>query len=203
MKKRMALLLAALMSVSIMTGCGSDNSSEKNTTGNGSAESQTDSQDTAQNESGGQEAEGEDVTIRWMQFQVEYTNQVKQMAKAYEEEHPNVKIEVEVIGDDYYDVLKTKASSGDMPDVFMTAGYNEIVTYKDYVTDLSDQEFAGQIADAALECISLDGKIVGLPVQMSGNGIVYNKKIFEENNLEIPTTLSELEQVCETLQAKG
>ncbi len=203
MKKRMALLLAAMMSVSMMAGCGSDDSSKENNTGGGSADSQTDSQDTAQNESGGQEAEGEDVTIRWMQFQVEYTNQVKQMAKAYEDEHPNVKIEVEVIGDDYYDVLKTKASSGDMPDVFMTAGYNEIVTYKDYVTDLSDQEFAGQIADAALECISLDGKIVGLPVQMSGNGIVYNKKIFEENNLEIPTTLSELKQVCETLQSKG
>ena len=144
---------------------------------------------------------GEEVTLRWMQFQVEYAEQVKNMAKAYEEEHPNVKIEVEVIGDDYYDILKTKASSGDMPDVFMTAGYNEINTYKEYITDLSDQAFVANIADGAKECVSLDGKVVGLPVQMSGNGIVYNKKIFKDLNLEIPTTVSELEEVCKVLKS--
>lgn len=196
-KKGIALLMAGLMSLSMLAGCGSDNSPAETGTQEEVSDAESVEQDSVAASS------DENVTIRWMQFQVEYTNQVKQMAKAYEEEHPNVKIEVEVIGDDYYDVLKTKASSGDMPDVFMTAGYNEIVTYKDYVTDLSDQAFVGQIADGAVECVSLDGKVVGLPVQMSGNGIVYNKKIFEENGLSVPTTLSELEQVCETLQAKG
>lgn len=196
MKRRMALFMSALLSVSMLAGCGSDSSQAGSDAGNTTGEE-------ASSESQADASGDEDVTIRWMQFQVEYTNQVKQMAKAYQEEHPNVTIEVEVIGDDYYDVLKTKASSGDMPEVFMTAGYNEIVTYKDYVTDLSDQPFVANIADGALECVSLDGTVVGLPVQMSGNGIVYNKKIFAENNLEIPTTLSELEQVCGTLQAKG
>ena len=186
MKKKVSLLLTAILALSMLAGCGGTGSPSGGNSGSGSGASG-----------------GENVTIRWMQFQVEYTNQVKQMAKAYEDEHPNVKIEVEVIGDDYYDVLKTKASSGSMPDVFMTAGYNEIETYRDYITDLSDQAFAAQISDAAIECVSLDGKIVGLPVQMSGNGIVYNKKIFEENNIKIPTTLAELRQVCETLQSKG
>lgn len=192
MKKKMALFMSALLSLSMLAGCGSDSNQANSDGGSASGE-----------ENAGASSSDEDVTIRWMQFQVEYTDQVKQMAKAYQDEHPNVTIEVEVIGDDYYDVLKTKASSGDMPDVFMTAGYNEIVTYKDYVTDLSDQEFVSNIADGAVACVSLDEKVVGLPVQMSGNGIVYNKKIFEENNLEVPTTLGELEQVCETLQAKG
>lgn len=191
MKRKMALLMTAIMSLSMLAGCGTDSSQTGAETENASGQ-----EDTAA-------TSDEEVTIRWMQFQVEYTNQVKQMAKAYQDEHPNVTIEVEVIGDDYYDVLKTKASSGDMPDVFMTAGYNEIVTYRDYVTDLSDQPFVSNIADGAVECVSLDGAVVGLPVQMSGNGIVYNKKIFEENNLEVPTTLGELEQVCETLQANG
>lgn len=191
MKKKLMLFMSAFLLLFMLAGCGADGSKEPSK-----------GQDNNNQSSSGTSA-NEDVTIRWMQFQVEYTNQVKQMTKAYEDEHPNVKIEVEVIGDDYYDVLKTKASSGDMPDVFMTAGYNEIVTYKDYVTDLSDQAFASGIADAAVECVSLEDKIVGLPVQMSGNGIVYNKKIFEENSLDVPATLSELEEVCEKLKAKG
>lgn len=177
-KKLISFLLAGAMAVTMMAGCGKDSSSEG-------------------------AKEEEQVTLRWMQFQVEYAEQVKNMAKAYEEEHPNVKIEVEVIGDDYYDVLKTKASSGDMPDVFMTAGYNEINTYKEYITDLSDQPFVDNIADGAKECVSLDGKVVGLPVQMSGNGIVYNKQIFEGYDLEIPTTVSELSEVCKVLEENG
>lgn len=182
MKKRLvSMLLVGAMAAALAVGCGNSGGSD----------------------GGSGDSKEEQVTLRWMQFQVEYAEQVKNMAKAYEEEHPNVKIEVEVIGDDYYDILKTKASSGDMPDVFMTAGYNEINTYKEYITDLSDQEFVDNIADGAKECVSLDGKVVGLPVQMSGNGIVYNKKIFEDNNLEIPTTVSELEEVCKTLEKKG
>ena len=181
MKKRLvSLLLTGIMAMSLAVGC----------SGGGQAGS-------GDSEGSG----GEEVTLRWMQFQVEYAEQVKNMAKAYEEEHPNVKIEVEVIGDDYYDILKTKASSGDMPDVFMTAGYNEINTYKEYITDLSDQAFVANIANGAKECVSLDGKVVGLPVQMSGNGIVYNKKIFKDLNLKIPTTVSELEEVCKVLKS--
>lgn len=181
MKKRLvSLLLTGIMVMSLAVGCSGGKSG-----GSG------DSKDNGE----------EEVTLRWMQFQVEYAEQVKNMAKAYEEEHPNVKIEVEVIGDDYYDILKTKASSGDMPDVFMTAGYNEINTYKEYITDLSDQDFDDNIADGAKECESLDGKVVGLPVQMSGNGIVYNKKIFDEYDIEIPTTVSELEEVCKVLKS--
>lgn len=177
-KKLISLLLMGVMAVSLVTGCSKSSSSESS-------------------------GEKEQVTLRWMQFQVEYAEQVKNMAAAYEKEHPNVKIEVEVIGDDYYDILKTKASSGDMPDVFMTAGYNEINTYKEYITDLSDQPFVKNIADAAIECVSLDDKVVGLPVQMSGNGIVYNKEIFKKYNLDIPTTVSELENVCKVLQDNG
>ena len=178
-KKIVCSLLAGVMAVSMLAGCGGSDTSSTGTGG------------------------GEKVTIRWLQNQVEYTDQVKNMAKAYEKEHPNVSIEVEVIGDDYYDILKTKASSGDMPDVFMTAGYNEIVTYKDYIADLSDQPFVNNIVDGAKECVSLDGKVVGLPVQMSANGIVYNKDIFDKYGLQIPTTFSELEDVCEKLEDKG
>lgn len=176
-KKTLGLLLVGAMTAAMTAGCGNSGSS-----GN----------------SGEQK-----VTLRWLQFQVEYADQVKKMAEAYEKEHPNVHIDVEVIGDTYYDILKTKASSGDMPDVFMTAGYNEIDDYKDYITDLSDQPFVKNISEGAKEAVTKDGKVYGLPVQMSGSGIVYNKEIFKKYNLQVPKTISELENVSKTLKDNG
>ena len=46
-------------------------------------------------------------------------------------------------------------------------------------------------------------QVVGLPTGFQGNGMIYNKRIFEENNIEIPTTFSEFKSVCEELQSKG
>ena len=68
---------------------------------------------------------------------------------------------------------------------------------------MSDQPFAENIVDAAKECVSSDVRSCKLPVQMSANGIVYNKDIFKKYNLEIPTTVKELEEVCKTLKENG
>ena len=180
MKKFISTLLAASLAVTLLVGCGQ-----------------------SQEKSDSKAGDGGKVTIRWFQYQSEVAEQVKNMAKEYEKENPNVTIEVEVMGDGYYDILKTKAATNDMPDVFMTAGYNELKTYKDFMTDLSGDSFSGNIVDAAKSAVTLDGKIVGFPVQMSGYGIIYNKKIFADNGLTVPKTISELKDVCEKLKAKG
>lgn len=189
MKKAIALLLAVAAMSSMMMACSSTES--------------TDSASSAATSSAASSTDSQPVTIKWFQFQIENATQVKNLAKKYTEEHPNVHIEVDVMGDGYFDVLKSRAASGDMPDIFMTKGYAYLDTYKDYISDLSSQPFVSQIVDAAKPCISLDGKIMGLPVQMGGWGIVYNKKIFKDNNLQVPKTFSELKKVCETLKSKN
>ena len=69
MKRRIiSMLLVGTMALAMLTGCGGS--------GKTSSDSKSDEQ----------------VTLRWLQNQVEYTDQVKNMAKAYEKEHPNVKI---------------------------------------------------------------------------------------------------------------
>lgn len=161
------------------------------------------SADTAVSNTGSSSGSAEKITINWLQFQIENATQVKALAKAYSAENPNVTINVDVMGDGYFDVLKSRAASGDMPDIFMTKGYSYLTTYKDYMEDLSAQPFVSKLVEASKPCITLDGKIMGLPVQMGGWGIVYNKKIFSDNNLKIPTTFSELENICKTLKSKG
>lgn len=185
MKKVMALLLSVAMISTMLMACSGQSSSSGNSSAAASG--------SASNK----------VTIKWFQFQIENATQVKNLAKKYMAEHPNVNIEVDVMGDGYFDVLKSRAASGDMPDIFMTKGYSYLDTYQDYITDLSSQPFVSQVVDAAKPCISLGGKVLGLPVQMGGWGIVYNKKIFKNNNIQVPQTFSELKKVCETLKAKN
>ena len=49
-----------------------------------------------------------------------------------------------------------------------------------------------------------NGKVYGLPVlNVAISGIYYNKDMFEQYNLEVPTTISDLEKVCDTLVENG
>jgi len=144
-----------------------------------------------------------ETIIQWYQFQIEVADQVNAMLKTYSGSHPRIKVEATILSDPYWDQLKVRAAASDMPDVFMTDGYNRIKTYNHYVKDLSSLALTERIVPGALPAISLDGRIVGMPVQMSGWGIIYNKDIFEEAGLEIPATFSELAAVCQALEARG
>ncbi len=48
--------------------------------------------------------------------------------------------------------------------------------------------------------ITYDGKISGYPTSYNVLGFYYRKDIFEQYNLEVPTTFEEFEQVCATLK---
>ncbi|WP_319416051.1 ABC transporter substrate-binding protein [Marispirochaeta aestuarii] len=146
---------------------------------------------------------GKQISLRWFNFQRELTDLTADLADAYMEENPNVTIEVEMIGDGYFDVIKARAASGDLPDIFNTRGYKGMEMYSAYMQDLSDEPFVDKMVEDIKLGLTLDGKILGVPYQLSGWGIIYNKEIFKENGIVIPTTFTELKQVCNTLKAKG
>lgn len=182
MKKLFTMLLSVMLVISLI-GCGgpSGKTSEEN--------------DTAGNK--------EKIQVKWIQFQIEYANAVQKLADAYMKEHPNVEISLEVNGTNVFETIKAMIASGDTPEIFMTEGYNFMRAYGDYIVDISDEDYVENIVDAAKPCITLDDKIAGLPVTFQGEGLLYNKTIFEENNLDVPTTYSELADVCKKLNEKG
>jgi raffinose/stachyose/melibiose transport system substrate-binding protein len=47
------------------------------------------------------------------------------------------------------------------------------------------------------------GRTSAIPYSIMGAAVIYNKDIFEQNDLEVPTTWDELIEVCETLEAAG
>ncbi|HSN67187.1 MAG TPA: extracellular solute-binding protein, partial [Fusibacter sp.] len=49
--------------------------------------------------------------------------------------------------------------------------------------------------------VSVDGKLLGVPLESQAWGVLYNKTIFEELKLEAPKTLTELKNIVEVLKA--
>lgn len=181
MKKRW-LAAALALSMVFAGGCGSSGKEDE-----GSAKSDS----------------GDQVTITYMQWQQEFSTAAIKLADAYMEEHPNVKVEVITNSDGYSENLKAALVAGNVPEIFVTEGYENMKSYEEYLTDLSEEEWTGNIKDAALQCVTLDGNIMGMPITMAGEGIIYNKKMFKEHGWEVPQTITELEELCKKIEAEG
>ena len=141
----------------------------------------------------------EPVSFSFVQAQPEFQTAAQNLVAAYEAEFPNVTIELITQNDS----LDTDLQTGNIPDIFYTGGYGQIAEYADYIEDLSDQPWVESIVDTAIPAITRDGKVYAFPWTFSSEAIAYNKAMFEENGWEVPTTVSELKALCETIQEAG
>lgn len=127
--------------------------------------------------------------------------------EAFEEENPNIKVSQEVIAaDSYSQSLQTKIASDDAPMIFVAnTGRSSLVKYAEagHVADLTGLEGLENLNEKILPDGQLDGKQYGITIDQNAYGVFYNKDIFDENGLEIPETIPELEEVCRKLEEKG
>ena len=167
MKKRfLSTLLSAVMTASLLAGCGGGG-------GNTSATDTTDVQTTQT-----QEAEtevtasgGEETLTVWCWDPNFNIYAMKEAEKIYQKDHPNFKLDIqENVYSDIEQKLITAAEAGDystLPDIFLMQdySYSKMATnYPGIFTDLTDsgidftQFTAGKVADS-----TVDGKNYGVP----------------------------------------
>lgn len=126
----------------------------------------------------------------------------------YMEENPNVKIEVEALDDESYKTkFKAYASGSDMPDLVNVWGHpsflSEVID-AGLLAELNQEDYADYgFLEGALDGFSNDGKLYGLARNTDVMGFYYNKAIFEECGVEVPTTYAELLEVIKVLQDDG
>ena len=72
-----------------------------------------------------------------------------------------------------------------------------------WVAKALESRRAAPLTPAALESNKVDGANYFLPYISNAYGVYYNVDMFEENGIEIPTTMDELYAVCEKLKAAG
>lgn len=208
MKKLFAILLALVMLLSLVactgtqTGDVSDANNNPATDDGSKADSKQDSAAPAEKP---REAEL-NIMMSFPQFMEQWETYARQFEeKMLAEENIKVKVNLEMpASGEYESILQARLSGDDAPDLY-TLHCNNLGTYNDagYLYDLSDQPLAGVIYDNVRETVTIDGKLLAVPIESQAWGVLYNKAIFEECGLSAPDTLSDLKAICATLTEKG
>lgn len=187
MNKKWKQVLAGITIVAMLTGCGAG----------------------ATSEGGSGDKSGDQIELTWFHHFTEPGIQewITYCVDTYNEEHSNVKVTQEVVGSDSYSqILQTKIGSDDAPMIFDAyAGRADLIKYAEagHLADLSDIKGLENLDPTILPDSQYNGKQYGVNVDMNAFGMFYNKDIFAAYDLKVPETLSEMDHVCEVLEANG
>lgn len=122
-----------------------------------------------------------------------------------EEEYPDVTLEWECVdwGDSFNSKIQGRIAAGDIPDIIIGKA-QDVQTYArtGNLGEISEQ-CSRKIESWALDTVASGGKVYGVPYNAWYQGVIYNKGIFEELDLEPPETEEELDQVTERLKEAG
>ena len=225
--KKIALLLATVLTVSaVLTGCGGSSTSGSDTSSDAATEESTGTDEAAPAEEDTTAAEdtsaeeeapaadagsGEPVTITFMHDWPEYTAEFEQMVADFEAENPNITVETQIITWDVMNqTLLTNFANDELPDV-CCCWSNDMGQFSSMgmvldVTSYMDEnggEWRDSLLKPAVDLGTVNGSVYAVPYRTTQTVLVYNKDIMDENGWEAPTTLEELEALCDAIVASG
>ncbi len=132
----------------------------------------------------------------------------KALIAGFEAENPNIKItsETQPGGVDGDNLTKTKLSTGEMSDVFL---YNPGSLFQALNPDtnlqpLTDEPWVSQMSAEMKSVVSTDKGTYGAPIgTTSSGGVLYNKKVYSDLGLKVPTSWAEFRANNEKIKAAG
>lgn len=201
-KKRFASALCAALLLGTMAGCGDQNAASSPSASNAPSASQS-------APTGGSE---DPVTIKVFSNLTDRTTGQGLIEQTlfdnYMDEHPNVTIEVEALDDESYKTkFKAYAAGSSMPDlvnIWCSPSFLDEVVEAGVLAELNADDYTDYgFSEGSLDGVTYDGKLYGLPRNTDVLGFYYNKDLFAQYNLEVPTTWDELLTAAQTFQEAG
>ena len=127
------------------------------------------------------------------------------------EETYDVTVDLQTIpADQYSDVLQSKLSTDSCADIFWIQSNpfaigSVIVDPEKYCIDFTGAEWESKMPETRLSSCTFNDKLYGLQIWHNSPEyvMVYNKTLFEEMGIEIPTTYAELLSACDKIAAEG
>ncbi|TQR38737.1 ABC transporter substrate-binding protein [Brevibacillus brevis] len=178
-----SLVLTAVM---VVTGCSSGGSETESVGGQGG---------------------GQQVILSMHSWRVEDTEGYKAIIKAFEADHPNIKIDFKPFkATEYNTILNTALQSDSGPDILQLRPYAPGIALAEagHLEPLDNVPGISTIPkDVLAAATGKDGKVYGVPLSLNSTQFYYNKKIFEQNGLQAPKSWDELIATAKTLKEKG
>ena len=199
-RKLLSILLCTALTAALLSGCGNSSEPADSTSG----ETADAAEETGGDDDAGAvtEAASEGKTkVRMTYWNSEDT--IQALLDYLAEEVPDVEIEFQFIDNSNYDtIVDTQLSAGEGPDIICESPASSLKHAKlGYLTELND--LGSKYSSAGTSVYSYDGNIYALPGISWFEGIYFNKTMFEENNIELPTTFDEYLAVCKQFQDLG
>lgn len=189
MKKAIALSLSAILIMGALAGCGGES---------GGASSKA-----AENK------EQSPVKLELFSSKPENADILKTLTAGYTKAHPNVTFSV-TAPKDAGTVLKTRLTKNDIPDVIAMGGdatYTEIES-AGVLEDLSGESYVSTVQDSYKQMVydvnkDKEKKLYGVPYATNASGVLYNKDMFKEADIQVPKTWDDFISVCDKLKSSG
>lgn len=198
MKKKIALLLVGVMALSTLFACGSKEEAPADDAA-ADAVVEDDNEEEAPS--------GDGVTLSlYMNADDMAKSYIQSIIAQYEEATGNKIDQQGLDAGNAEAIALTKFTTGDIPDLYVHFGNTGLKNFnpEENFVDWSDAEWVSDLTTGALSQATYNDMIVGCPFwEASNSGCFYNKVIFEDLGLELPTTQAEFDALCDTLLEEG
>ncbi|PRZ04189.1 carbohydrate ABC transporter substrate-binding protein (CUT1 family) [Isoptericola sp. CG 20/1183] len=131
---------------------------------------------------------------------------LESVAADFEAEHPNVTVNLENVGtgNDQYTALQNAIAAGDgVPDVAQIEFYAlPQFALSEALADLTAygaDELDGTFTPGPWGAVQQEGGVYALPTDSGPMALFYNKRVFDEHGIEVPTTWEEYVEAARTL----
>ncbi|MEG7530082.1 MAG: extracellular solute-binding protein [Hungatella sp.] len=194
-KKIVSVALGISMAATMMSGCAK--SAETSATTQAEAKIAAETKKAEESKASG----GEKVKLRMTYWNSEDTMQ--SMLDYLATKVPEVEIEYQFIDNSNYDtIVDTQLSAGEGPDIICESPGSSLKHARlGYLEPMND--LGGRYSAAGTSVYSYENQVYALPGISWFEGIYYNKDLFEQNNIALPTTFDEYIRVCKAFQEKN
>lgn len=121
-------------------------------------------------------------------------------------QYPDVTVDLQHVSSEnsqYAQKLTLLANAGELPDLFYVQPPINLMASNGYLADLSELEVVKALPEGYRSSYSYEGGVYAYCPDAWVGGVFYNKTIFAEHNLEVPTTYGEFLDICKTLSEAG
>lgn len=195
-KKALAMLLSAVTVMSMLAGCGgTENKGEVK-----------EEKETSEKTEGEAKPSGDSVVTEPTELTFIFADGdegakevMNNVVQKFNETYPDITVTIEPgNGGAYSEFLKTKDSVGEFPDVM------EMRDTAMYVRAGKLEPLSEEITSLFASTMEFDGNVYTAPLAGENTqGIIYNKKYFDENGFKEPATYDEFIKLCQAIEEKG